>query len=347
MNMTIAFILVFIINSYLGYSVNIISDLEDYSPAATASTPLEAGDEIISYGGKRVHVPYEIIIYLQDAKGAPADITFKRDGVLQKTMITPDFTPGKRYILGFSGVKSYGPDWNLISKVSVGDPADLLGIAPGDRLLTVAGKTPASRVELRGILAEAVESGGADGAEVDVTWVKADGTPASGRIATIMSDNQDTYSLGVYYSVIEKSGILGNMQFAYYTCISFSKMVLYSLKWMATGAIGLNQVSGPVGIVAEIGAGVEETSKSQYGIIVVVNYVMSLSALIGINLGLFNLIPFPPLDGSKLLLLGIEAIRRKDIPPERQMAISIFGMVVLVLIMALTFFSDIVKLVNK
>ena len=124
-------------------------------------------------------------------------------------------------------------------------------------------------------------------------------------------------------------------------------MVVYSLKWMITGAIGFDKFSGPVGIVAEIGAGVEETSKSPYGIGVMISFIMELSALIGINLGLFNLIPFPPLDGSKLLILGVEAIRRKDISPERQTVISIFGFIVLILVMILTLFNDINRIVTK
>ena len=341
MNMAIAFIMVLFINLYLGYSTSVISDVVEYSPAAAASEPLQTGDEIVSYAGKRVHVPSEVFIYLQDTKGVLAEIVFRRDGELKKTLIKPEFTPGKRYILGFNGMQSYGPDWNLVAQVGEGDPADILGLRPGDRILTVDGKTPGSREELRDILADA------GGGEVDVTWEKADGATASGRVAPKFTEDQDSYSIGVYYDAVGNPGIAESIQYAYYNSISYSKMVLYSLKWMVTGAIGLNQVSGPVGMVAEIGAGVEETSKSPYGIKIMISYIFSLSALIGINLGLFNLIPFPPLDGSKLLLLGVEAIRRKDIPAERQMAISMFGFVVLILIMVLTFFNDIIKIVNK
>jgi len=162
-----------------------------------------------------------------------------------------------------------------------------------------------------------------------------------------MTDDPDNYNIGIYYSALGKPGFINSVRYAYYNSVSYSKMVIYSLKWMITGTIGLNQVSGPVGIVAEIGAGVEETRKSPYGIQVMISYLMNLAALIGINLGLFNLIPFPPLDGSKLLLLGVEAIRRKDIPQERQMVISMVGFAVLILVMVLTLFNDILKIVNR
>ena len=342
MNISTAFILVLILNMYVGYNTNIIEHISEYSPAATASTPMLVGDEIVAYAGKRVHVPIEVFIYQQDTKGAPAEITFKRGGDTMKTTITPDIMPGKRYVLGFNGVQSYGPDWNLIDLVQAGTPADMLGLQPGDRILTVDGKAPGSRADLRAILA------GAGGGEVDVTWVKQDGAPASGRVTPNYIDEEDGYYTGINeYEAIAAPSIIGAVQYAYYISASYSKMVLYSLKWMVTGAIGLNQMSGPVGIVAEIGEGVEATSKSPLGIYVMVSYILNLSALIGINLGLFNLIPFPPLDGSKLLLLGVEAIRRKDIPPERQLVISMIGFVFLILVLVFTLFNDISRIIAK
>ena len=341
MNVFTAFIMILVLNLSVGFVSCELSAVAENSPATTASVRLAAGDEIISYAGKRVHVPSDIFVYLQETKGAPVDMTFRRGGELIKSRITPDFTPGIRYILGFTGAEPNGPDWSLIVDVTEGEPAETLGLRPGDRLQTVNGRTPADRLELRGILAEA------GGGEVEITWTKPDGSAASGRIEPKLTNGQDYYSLGVSYVGKERPGIFESIRYAYHNCISFSKMVLYSLKWMITGAVGVDQVSGVVGIVAEIGAGVEETSKSQYGVTAVVIYLLQLSALIGINLGLFNLIPFPPLDGSKLLLLGVEAVRRKDIPLERQAVISMIGFGVLILVMLLTVFNDIFRLISR
>ncbi|MCL2059877.1 MAG: RIP metalloprotease RseP [Oscillospiraceae bacterium] len=342
MNLAIAFIMILILNMYLGYATNEVSYVADHSPAASAApVPIAVGDTLVSYGGKRVNVPTEVFIYMHDTKGATVDVTFRRGGELMKTVIEPDFTPGRRYILGFNAAQASGPDWNLVERVTEGDPADELGIEPGDRILRIDGKTPADLDGLRAALAES------EGGELEITWIKPDGTPASGRVAPKLINDQDSYSIGIGYGAADSPGIFGSMRYAYYNAVSYSKMVLYSLKWMVTGAIGLNQVSGPVGIVAEIGAGVDEVSRGPNRVQVMISYLLNLSALIGINLGLFNLIPFPPLDGSKLLLLGVEAIRRKDIPPERQVAITMFGFAVLILIMVLTLFNDIIKLVNR
>ncbi|MDR3121672.1 MAG: RIP metalloprotease RseP [Clostridiales bacterium] len=341
MNLLTAFLLLLIINLTGGYATNAISFVGQGSAAALAPEPLAVGDVITKYAGKKVAVPSEVFIYLQDTKGAPVEVEFLRDGVVHKTRLTPEYTPGKRYVLGFSGAAANGPDWNLVAQVGEGDPADIIGIAPGDRILTVDGATPNSREELRAIL----EAAG--GGEVAVTWQKADGSAASARVAPKLTNDQDSYSIGLAFTAVSAPGFLDGCRFAFHNAVAFSKMVLYSLKWMVTGSIGLNQVSGPVGIVAEIGAGVAETSRSEQGMSAVMAYLMNLTALIGINLGLFNLIPFPPLDGSKLLLLVVEAVRRKPIPPEREMAISMFGFAVLIAVMVLTLFNDIGRLVAK
>jgi regulator of sigma E protease len=341
MNLVIAFILVLIMSVYNGGASCEIGAVADFSPAAAGAEPLAAGDILVSYAGKRVHVPVEVFIYIQDTKGAPAEVGFMRDGVLKKTVITPEFTPAKRYQLGFQSAQTYGPDWNLIQAVGADEPAGALGMESGDRLLSVSGKEPANREALRALLAEA------DGGEVDVSWLKADGTIAAGRVAPKLVNDQDYYDHGMRFLWINRFGLPGSIRHAFYSSVSYCKMVIYSLKWMITGAIGINQFSGPVGIVAEIGAGVEETSKSPNGPGVMISFIMELSALIGINLGLFNLIPFPPLDGSKLLILGVETIRRKDISPERQMIISMFGFAVLILVMIFTLFNDITRIVAK
>jgi regulator of sigma E protease len=67
----------------------------------------------------------------------------------------------------------------------------------------------------------------------------------------------------------------------------------------------------------------------------------SLGALLSLNLGVMNLIPFPALDGSKLVLLLIEKIRRKPLPPEKEGLISLIGFALLILVLIGTLINDI------
>jgi regulator of sigma E protease len=69
-------------------------------------------------------------------------------------------------------------------------------------------------------------------------------------------------------------------------------------------------------------------------------------ALITVNLGVFNLLPLPALDGGKLLLLVLEAIRRKPIPEKYEIYINVAGFVMLMLLMVFVTFNDIARLIT-
>ena len=71
---------------------------------------------------------------------------------------------------------------------------------------------------------------------------------------------------------------------------------------------------------------------------------MNLSAVISINLGVFNLIPIPALDGSKLLFILIEMIRGKPIAPEKENAVDFIGLIALLAFSALITYKDIINL---
>ena len=105
--------------------------------------------------------------------------------------------------------------------------------------------------------------------------------------------------------------------------ISYARLIFLSLVDLVTGRVAINNLSGPVGIVSTI------ASTVNYGI----QPLLLLMALITVNLGVFNLLPLPALDGGKLLLLVLEAIRRKPIPEKYEIYINVAGFVMLMLLM--------------
>ena len=115
------------------------------------------------------------------------------------------------------------------------------------------------------------------------------------------------------------------------------KLVYQSLWDLVTGKAGMEQMSGPVGIVKEVNTAVNQGSRSWL-------YVLNLIALITINLGVFNLLPFPALDGGRLFFMLIELIRRKPIPPEKEGTIHAIGMLLLLLLVVFVSYHDIIKL---
>ena len=117
------------------------------------------------------------------------------------------------------------------------------------------------------------------------------------------------------------------------------KLVYNSLWQMVTGRVGMDQMSGPVGIVAEVNNAVNSGSESWL-------YVLNLTALLTINLGVFNLLPIPALDGGRLLFMIIELIRRKPIPPEKEGIVHAIGFLLLIALIIAVSFNDIMRLIR-
>ena len=118
------------------------------------------------------------------------------------------------------------------------------------------------------------------------------------------------------------------------------KLVYQSLWELVTGKVGMENMSGPVGIVNEVNTAVNQGSRSWL-------YVLNLIALITINLGVFNLLPFPALDGGRLFFMIVELIRRKPIPPEKEGMIHAAGMLLLLLLVVFVSYQDIMRIFIK
>lgn len=111
-------------------------------------------------------------------------------------------------------------------------------------------------------------------------------------------------------------------------------MVALSLVDVVTGRVPINNLSYSVGIVQVIG---EATGMGW-------RPLMLLIALITVNLGVFNLLPIPALDGGRLIFLILEAIRRKPIPQKYEIAVNAAGFVFLIGLMLFATFNDVTKL---
>ena len=111
----------------------------------------------------------------------------------------------------------------------------------------------------------------------------------------------------------------------------YARVILRSFVDLATGRVGVTELSGPVGIVSAIGTAVS------YGLA----DVLSLAALITVNLGIFNLLPIPGLDGCKLIFIAIEGVSGHAVPEKVQGAINAAGMILLLLLMVFVTFQDV------
>ena len=126
-----------------------------------------------------------------------------------------------------------------------------------------------------------------------------------------------------------------HLSMAVRTSVSYARMVWASLGMLVSGQVGVDQLSGPVG-VAEVMADTAKYSMISF---------FQLVAFISINLGVMNLLPLPALDGGRLLFLIIEAVRRKPVPPKYEGYIHAAGLVLLLALMVYVTGQDIMRIV--
>ena len=113
----------------------------------------------------------------------------------------------------------------------------------------------------------------------------------------------------------------------------YSTAILGGFWQLATGQVGVEQLSGPIGTVSAVSQAV------QYGW----RDVLSLMALLTINVGIFNLLPIPALDGCKLLFLLFEGVTGRAVPQKFQIAVNLLGVAALLWLMTLVTMQDITR----
>lgn len=148
---------------------------------------------------------------------------------------------------------------------------------------------------------------------------------------------QDYKSFVIDFKVFgEKKSFFGVLRQSFYESIVIAKSIWVSLIDLVRN-FQLNKISGFVGVGEVIG----EAAGLGF------DYLLNIFAFITINLGIFNLLPIPALDGGRLLFLLIEAVRRKPIPPKYEGIIHTAGFLALILLMVIVTFKDIFMLILR
>ena len=120
------------------------------------------------------------------------------------------------------------------------------------------------------------------------------------------------------------------------------KTALQSIGQLVTGKIGADQLSGPVGIVDVVDETYQDSK--EYGTTIVIMQMLNIGVLLSANLGVFNLLPIPALDGGRLVFLFVEAIIGKRVPPEKEGIVHMIGMMFLLMLMVFVLFNDLKRI---
>ncbi len=138
----------------------------------------------------------------------------------------------------------------------------------------------------------------------------------------------------------EKVTLLNFFPYSFKNAVYYGRIVLMSLGDIIRGKYGINDLQGPVGIVTTIG---DITEKSGFDM----GFILDIATLVTINIGIFNLLPLPALDGGRFVFLLIEAIRRKQLKAETEGMIHFIGLALLMLLMIFVTFNDVKNIFVK
>ncbi|MGG2095887.1 RIP metalloprotease RseP [Bacillus sp. S13(2024)] len=227
-------------------------------------------------------------------------------------------------MIGF--IQGIPVDKPIIGKVVSGSVAQKAGLHEDDKISSINNKPTNSWQDVVNIVREN------PGKEIkmDVTRdskkMTIQVTPAAEK-----EGNVTVGRLGVQ-SPVEKS-LVGSIKAGFDETYRWTKLIFVSLVQLVTGHFSINDLSGPVGIYNLTGQVVE------YGTI----RVLSLTAVLSINLGLFNLLPVPALDGGRLFFFLIEALRGKPIDRQKEGMVHFIGFALLMLLMLVVTWNDIRK----
>jgi regulator of sigma E protease len=235
-----------------------------------------------------------------------------------------------------------------VAFVAEDSPAEAAGILKGDVMVSIDGHRlvrprEASiyiNVPAGDPVDVAVERMGADGTidtltyEIKPAVIEMDPTlPAD--------ESENYYQIGVGYTTVE-TNFINVLKYGVLECLSWIKIVFYSLGLLVTGQVSGTALAGPVALVSEISSGYERSLTE--GLKVVVANLSFWIVLISANLGIMNLLPIPALDGGRLVFLSLEAISGKPIAPEKEGFIHFIGFVLLMALMVFVMYNDILRL---
>ena len=166
---------------------------------------------------------------------------------------------------------------------------------------------------------------------------------------THLHENEDgsTYRhYGFAFGRVVDATLGDRVEYVWNTCLDNIRMVRLSLQMLFSGQAGIQDMSGPVGIVSQMSEIAQESETAKLAFL----NLLSVCAFIAINLAVMNLLPIPALDGGRLVALllttGIEAITRKKLDPKYEGYVHAAGMILLLGLMAVIMFKDIFVIVK-
>lgn len=310
---------------------------------------LTRGEYFEEEEGWREHTKYSIKLLpiggscamLGEMDAMEDERSFNKKGVFARISIVvagPLFNFLLAFVFALIIVGSVGYDPAKVLYVQPGMPFAEAGIKEGALITAINGKSIHFAREINAYMTFHPM----DGSPIEITYEQENQEHTAVLVPEKTSDG--AFRLGFSYNPAyrEKTGAAGVIKASacevkYWICLTVE-----SLGKMLAGEVKKDEIAGPVGVVDIIGDTYEETKTEGAGLVVL--NLLNISILLSANLGVMNLIPFPALDGGRLIFLILEAIRRKPVPIEKEGMVHFIGFALLMLLMVFIMYNDISRI---
>jgi regulator of sigma E protease len=251
------------------------------------------------------------------------------------------------FVIFLVGALAQGFTVPQVRSVVEGSPAEASGLVAGDRITRMNGVTIRIYEDFM------FEMSTANGSPIELEFLR-NGQKLKTTVVPYLDQESNAYKVGFMVAAkngifakplegIEKADIGETLGEAFYMIGFFVKATVIGLVRLVTGKLNIGEMSGPIGIVTVIGDTYKATETISLGDRILT--MLQLCGFLSANLGVFNLLPLPALDGGRLVFVLFEAIRRKPVPVEKEGIIHLVGFVLLIIFAVFVAVSDIQKLI--
>jgi len=304
------FILMTSSSTYITNEIN--SVIDGY---AAQEIELQQGDKIIKLNGKNIKNKYDLDKVMKKSNGEVLELIIQRNEENLTYNIKPTEVKSK-------STGMYLDENAKILSVEKGSSAEKQGIKSNDKIIKV------NNQEINNDVNKAIEIIKEKGQNTILLTIERSNEQIN---IELTPDTISSYYLGVNLKQAEDT-FINHLVYGEIETKEFAISILDNIKMIFTGGVSVDQMMGPVGISEAVAktSGIKE-------------FVYML-ALISLSLGVTNLLPIPALDGGKLLILLIEAIRRKPMKEKTEINIQLIGFSILIALSIYITYHDILRI---
>ncbi len=300
----------------------VVGWIDPGSPAADVD--LEVGDLIVAVDGTPISMWSELESSIVTSADNEVTLDVDRQGRLHQVTMVPESVT--RYGFGYSGIQP--PVEPVLVQIPIGSVARTAGLRAGDRVLAIDGEPVDQFYDLIRLISPRADE------EITLTVLR---DTERLDIAVIPRGDKDAGKIGVPLippSKVQTLGPIAAFSAATVDCRRMTVETFRIIGRLLTRKTSIKQVSGPIGIAQISG----EAARSG------IESLIWFMGLISLQLGIFNLLPIPILDGGHLTIIAFESTIRRDLSLKLKERILEVGFYALILLMVVVLFNDIVKI---